>query len=193
MSSSFFIRWRKEKERIKNVVALLNFWNSFVVGCRFLRWSRRAVSVLAPRPGCRKNDEWTRSSWSARLVSDRIMAGSYWKLCVLAFFAANIKQRAQRCSMTVLISGVDRLRSYRMLVLRLLLLLSSSSIDGLGIGIFLASQASLWNSRSDLSCWWLPESSRHPYPSGLMDCLFKGRLPIVVGVYDFLLAGRTHI
>ena len=29
------------------------------------------------------------SGWSARLVSDQIRAGSYWKLCVLVLLTAN--------------------------------------------------------------------------------------------------------
>ena len=57
MSSSFFIRWRKEKERIENVVAIPIFRNSFIVGCQFLRWPRNAVSFLVTSPVERKDDK----------------------------------------------------------------------------------------------------------------------------------------
>jgi len=97
MSFSFFIRWRKEREKLENVVVLLVFKNMFIVGCWFLRWTRRAISVLAgllvwSPIGSERTTNELASSWSARLVSDRIGMGSGWRLCVLVLFAPNLEQ-----------------------------------------------------------------------------------------------------
>jgi len=78
MSSSIFIRW---KERIENTGALMIFWSSFVVGCRFLRWARRTVSVLATRHGCQEGRQMnyllaSPLVWSP-IGAGRIVVGGY--------------------------------------------------------------------------------------------------------------------
>ena len=71
MSPSFFVLWRKERERMETVAALLMSRSSFIEGLQFFMMGQsrdfgsRDESRLSGRTG-----DVLPSGWSARLVSD---------------------------------------------------------------------------------------------------------------------------
>ena len=52
MSPSFFVLWRKERERMAMVAALLIFRSSFVEELQFSRWVHQEALIFETRSGC---------------------------------------------------------------------------------------------------------------------------------------------
>ena len=50
MYPSFFVRWRKKRERMAMIAVLLMFMSLFVKNFQFSRWYRQVASALVTRP-----------------------------------------------------------------------------------------------------------------------------------------------
>ena len=94
MSPSFFVWWRKKRERMAMIAALLMFMSPFVKEFQFSQWSHQVASALVTRPGCWKDIECSTLCLVCTSGLWLEQTGRGLRLDPLSFLAANIEKGA---------------------------------------------------------------------------------------------------